>query len=237
MAWAAVTLGVFAGIATAAVAAEYPNPERFREAITAFTEAEALDAPVRGAIVATGSSSMRGWHSRIAKDLAPLTIIPRGFGGSNMYDVVHFVQELVLRHQPRAVLLYEGDNDVAAGVEPQAIVQQFEAFIAVVHESLPETRIYTLSIKPSIARWSMWEAMQTANELLKARCAEDDRLIYVDVATPMLTAEGEPRKDIFVADMLHMNDKGYDVWRSVVQPVLLEGELRFEPPADLETDP
>ncbi len=219
---------VLAVAVSAAHAAEYPDPERFRAAIDAFLAADAESPPPTGAIVATGSSSMRGWHSRIAEDLAPLTVIPRGFGGSNMNDVRHFLDELVLRHQPRAVLLYEGDNDVAAGVAPAEILAQFDRIRAAIHETLPETRIYILAVKPSIARWHLWAAMQATNALFEERAAGDPRIIYIDIATPMLNEAGEPRPDIFIPDNLHMNGAGYDIWRDVVRPVVVAAERGFE---------
>ena len=215
-------------VSATAAAAEYPDPERFRSAIDAFLAADAESMPPANAIVATGSSSMRGWHGRIAEDLAPLTIIPRGFGGSNMHEVRYFLNELVLRYKPRAVLLYEGDNDVAIGVEPGQILAQFDAIDAAIAKRLPDTRIYILAIKPSIARWHLWPTMRTANEQLKARAANDPRLTFLDIATPMLNDAGEPLEDIFIADQLHMNGAGYDIWRDAVRPVLVEAEQAHE---------
>ena len=219
-------LAVFAAIT--ATSAEYPDPERFRGAIDAFLAADAESAPPQGAVVATGSSSMRGWHARIAEDLAPLTIIPRGFGGSNMRDVRHFLDELVLRHEPRAVLLYEGDNDVAAGIAPEAILAEFNAIDAAIAERLPDTRIYILAVKPSIARWQLWGTMKATNALLKARAEADPRLTFIDIATPMLGDDGKPIEGIFIPDMLHMNGAGYDIWRDTVRPVLVEAEAMHE---------
>ena len=203
---------------------EYPDPERFRPAIDAFLAAEAEAPPPRGAIVAVGSSSMRGWHRRMAQDLAPLQLIPRGFGGSNMADVLHFVDDLVLRHEPRAVLLYEGDNDAALGASPERILADFDAVTKAIHQRLPEARVYVLAIKPSLARWQLWDVMQAANAALVERAEADPRIVFIDVATPMLDADGRPQADIFVADGLHMNDAGYDIWRDAVRPVLLAGE-------------
>ena len=213
---------------TMTAAADYPDPERFRPAIDAFLAADAESRPPHGAVVATGSSSMRGWHDRIAEDLAPLTIIPRGFGGSNMKDVRHFLDELVLRHRPRAVLLYEGDNDAAAGATPEEILEHFDAIQAGIHEVLPETRIYILAVKPSIRRWNLWGTMSATNAMLGARADADPRLTFIDVATPMLSAKGKPRADIFVRDNLHMNGAGYDIWRDAVRPVLVAAEEEFE---------
>ena len=211
------------------LAAEYPDPERYRAAIDAFAAQAGDSPPPAGAIVATGSSSMRGWHGRIAEDLAPLAIVPRGFGGSNMADVVHFVDELVLRYKPRAVLLYEGDNDAALGATPAQILSHFDAFAAAIHEALPATRIYILAVKPSLARWQLWPTMQAANAGLAERAAADPRLTFIDVATPMLNDAGEPRPNIFVEDGLHMNGAGYDIWRDAVRPVLLAAEAGRQP--------
>ena len=205
-------------------AVEYPDPERFRGAIDAFLAAEAETPTSKGAIVATGSSSMRGWHRRIAADLAPLQVIPRGFGGSNMADVLHFVEELVLRHEPRAVLLYEGDNDIALGGSPERVLGDFDAVAKAIHERLPETRIYIIAVKPSLSRWHMWEAMQAVNAGFAERAEADARLTFIDVATPMLNDAGEPKPEIFIRDGLHMNGAGYDIWRDAVRPVLLAGE-------------
>jgi len=214
--------------ALTAAAAEYPDPERFRGAIDAFLAADAQTPPPKGAIIATGSSSMRGWHGRIAEDLAPLTVIPRGFGGSNMNDVRHFLDELVLRHAPRGVLLYEGDNDTAAGATPAEILAHFDAITEGIHEVLPETRIYILAVKPSISRWHLWESMSATNAMLADRADADARLVFIDIATPMLGADGEPRPELFVADNLHMNGAGYDIWRGAVRPVLVAAERALE---------
>ena len=206
------------------MAAEYPDPERYRGDIEAFLASEAESPPPAGAIVAVGSSSIRRWHGRIAADLAPLAIIPRGFGGSTMADVRHFLEELVLRHRPRAVLLYEGDNDVAWGLRPEQILAQFDAIDAAVRERLPETRIYILAVKPSISRWHLWDRMQAVNQRLASRAEADPRLSFIDIATPMLNEAGEPRPQIFVADQLHLNDAGYDIWREAIRPVLTKTE-------------
>ena len=185
---------------------------------------EAESPPPAEAIVAVGSSSIRRWHERIAADLAPLAIIARGFGGSTMADARHFLEELVLRHRPRAVLLYEGDNDVALGLKPEQILAQFDAIDAAMRERLPETRIYILAVKPSISRWHLWGSMQAVNQLLSSRAEADPRITFIDIATPMLNEAGEPRRQIFVADQLHLNDAGYDIWREAIRPVLTKTE-------------
>lgn len=211
----------------------YGQPEQFEEAIRAFEKTDEINFPPTGAIVCIGSSSIRGWHSTITDDLAPLSIIPRGFGGSNMNDALHYTDRIVFPYKPRAVIVYEGDNDIAQGMAPEKIKDTFRGFVRKVHEELPECRIYFLSIKPSISRWPLWPKMKEANSLIAAECAKDKRLTFVDVASGMLDDDGNPRKEIFKEDNLHMTSGGYVIWRNALKPILLEGELQFEPRKDL----
>ncbi|NLF30969.1 MAG: hypothetical protein GX591_08800 [Planctomycetes bacterium] len=177
---------------TMTIPEKYHDPARFAEQIAAFEAADAEAMPPTGAIVCVGSSSMRGWHPWLADDLAPLTVIGRGFGGSNMYDALVYVDRVVLKYRPRAVLLYEGDNDVALGVTPREILQMFGALRKAIHRELPDCRIYVMSVKPSPSRWEMWPQMVQTNRLLQAACNGDERLTYIDVSTPMLGADGQP---------------------------------------------
>lgn len=211
------------------MAAEYPATDRWKITMGGFQLEDEIIGERPGAIVATGSSSMRFWDHRIHKDLSPLTIISRGFGGSNMNDVLAFLDTLVLKHKPRAVMLYEGDNDVAQGVPVEVILETFGNAIGKIHAQDSNIRIYLLSVKPSISRAEMWPTMLEVNEGLESMAKADQRITYIDVATPMLNADGSIRDDLFVSDQLHMNQKGYDIWRNVVAPVLIENEISFEP--------
>ena len=165
----------------------------------------------------------------LERQMAPLTVINRGFGGSVFNDLNHYLDQLVLKYRPRAVMIYEGDNDIALGLSQDAILDSLSSVIAQVHDQNAQTRFYLLSVKPSISRWLHWPAMQQLNEALQALCATDARLVYIDVASPMLGEDNRPRPDIYVADGLHLNELGYQLWRDAVRPVLMEGERQFEP--------
>jgi len=234
----AVVLGVlFAGLSTVCLAQtetnkvkkSYGPPGRFEKEIKAFEAADQKAFPPAGAILCIGSSSMRMWHPTIKEDLSPLTVIPRGFGGSTMSEAVYVADRIVTPYKPRAVVLYEGDNDIGSGIEPELVRDTFIAFVKKVQASLPDVRIYVLSVKPSFLRWKLWPKMQTTNRLLAEACAKGSRLTFIDVATPMLDAQGYPRKELFKADNLHMTRAGYELWRDAVKPVLLNGELASEP--------
>lgn len=225
-----MTLGVLLALflargVNAAEEKAYPDPKRYEKAIAAFEAADAKQMPAAGGIVCVGSSSLAMWNSTIVKDLAPLPVIPRGFGGSNTNDALHYVDRVVTKYQPRAVVVYEGDNDVNQGISPLKIRDTYVALINAIHKKLPGARVYVLSVKPSIARWHLWPKTTETNKLLKAMCDSDPkRLTYVSIVEGMMGTDGQVRSDIFKADRLHMNAKGYEIWRDVLRGVLLKQE-------------
>lgn len=206
------------------------DPARWDAAFQKYRQADLINPPPENAILCIGSSSMHGWHKHVAQDLAPLTVIPRGFGGSNMNDAVYAVDQIVLPYKPRAILFYEGDNDIAERIQPEVIAATFQTFADKVWESLPETRIYVISIKPSIRRFPRWGYIQQANQRLQEICEQDPRLTFIDVATPMLNEQGTPREELIAKDNLHMTREGYLVWKEVIRPILLAAEGKYESP-------
>ena len=206
----------------------YADPARFENEIKAFEAADRTNRPPAGTIVVAGSSTIRMWRGDMASDLAPLTVIPRGFGGSTVNDLLHYASRVIVPYKPRAVVLYEGDNDIGAGIPPAMVATKFESLIALLHQELPRARIYCLAVKPSPSRWALWPKMVKLNAAMQALCERDPLLTYVDVATPMLDADGQPRASLYKADKLHMTRKGYDVWTRVIRPALLEKEGAFE---------
>lgn len=194
---------------------------RFFSSFLKWSKEDAGYLPVpEDAWLCIGSSSIRKWTS-IKKDLAPLQIIPRGFGGSTMSDVLLF-KDFFLRYQARKILVYEGDNDlVNKKVTPELIFEYFKEFVEYVEAHTPGTEIWFLSVKPSIARRNLWEKAARFNELLKYYSEKNVNLHFIDIATPMLDANGSIRSDIFVSDSLHMNKTGYAIWSRVLVKQLI----------------
>jgi lysophospholipase L1-like esterase len=227
-----VVCAVIAGAiaASAALAQDLPDPQRFENAIRQFEEQDLAARPPEGAIVLTGSSSIARWNDQAAAALAPLTVIPRGFGGSVMNDVLYYLDRVALTYKPRAILIYEGDNDTgsATPIPDELILDQLRRIIARVHETLPATRIYVLAVKPSILRRERWPLAQRVSRGYQAIAAADPLVHYVDVATPFLDADGNVMTDIFVADNLHLNDLGNAIWGAVIKAALMPLEAREE---------
>lgn len=193
--------------------------------------------PEPGAIVGVGSSSMRMWHSRIQKDLPGMTVIPRGFGGSHYSDVIYYVSDLILRYKPRAVLIYEGDNDVSSGKSAERVFEDLEFLVKLCRQALPDLRFYVIGIKPSVARRHHWPEMRRANEMKRVFADGRDGIVFIDLAPGMLDDEGGPRADILLDDNLHLNQRGYDIWAETIATVLIPAERDFEKRSANEEEP
>ncbi len=226
----AVLLVLALGFTTLAAAQSRTiDPTRFEEAIQAFEAEDSAMMPPEGAIVVTGSSSIRRWHPSLKEDLAPLTVVPRGFGGSTMQDLEYFLDRIVIKYKPRAVVIYEGDNDTAFGVAPEEIVGRLESIVDRVHAEVPEARIYVMSVKPSLARVNVWDKAQETNVLYQRLADSNDLISYIDVANPFLQANGNVMDDIFIDDGLHLNEKGTRIWASTIKAALMKDEAQHEP--------
>ena len=194
---------------------------QWEEAVQAFERMDETDPPPEGAVLFAGSSSIRMW-STLAEDFPDASVINRGFGGSQMSDLIHFADRIVTPYAPRLVLVYEGDNDVAAGKTAEQVFTDYQQFVSLVRDQLPDARIAFIAIKPSLARRALMDEMRKANELIEAYARTRDYLDYIDVFTPMLGEDGEPSPDIFLEDGLHMNEAGYAIWTQAVRPYLDE---------------
>jgi lysophospholipase L1-like esterase len=197
----------------------FAAPEKWKDAIDKFTQADATNPPPRDGVVFVGSSSIVKW-STLQKDFPDVKAINRGFGGSELADSVFYADRIVIPYRPRTVVLYAGDNDLNAGKTPEQVFADFKAFTAKIHAALPTTRVVFIAIKPSPSRWKIKDKGEKANALIAAECAKDKRLRFVDVWQPMLDKKGEPRPELFVKDMLHMNEAGYAIWAPLVAQAL-----------------
>lgn len=144
-----------------------------------------------------------------------------------------FIPKLVIPFKPRAVLLYEGSNDLAADLAPEEVLRHFDSVCNQLHESLPETRLYVLGIVPSPGkRFERWDAIQETNKLLQKACAARSFCTFLDTTSKLLGPNGKPRQECFIPGDIHMTEAGYQAWTSVVAPVVIPAEQKSEPQAN-----
>ena len=191
----------------------------FAKEIEAFEAGDKTNPPPTGAILFIGSSSIRLWTT-LAEDFPKHRVINRGFGGSEIIDSVNYAERIVLPYQPRLIVLYAGGNDINAGKNPGQVFTDYQAFVKKVHGALPKTRIDYISIAPNPARWAQVEKVKAANQLIEAHTKTDAHLTFINVFPKMLGEDGQPRPEIYVADRLHLNARGYELWKGIVGPYL-----------------
>jgi lysophospholipase L1-like esterase len=207
-----------AGVLTGAEPVADPDPNRFADEINAFAEWDSKNAVPVEPVLFVGSSSIRLWRTH--ECFPDLPVVNRGFGGSHISDVIFFARRLVLPYQPKAIVFYAGDNDIAGGKSAQRVLDDYRRFVALVHAGLPAARIIFITIKPSESRWTLWPEMQKANESIRVFCAGDRRLFFADLAAPLLGPDGRPKSELFLSDKLHLNANGYEVWSKALTPIM-----------------
>ena len=202
----------------------------FPDVIARWSAQDAVGGWPDNPVVFVGSSSIRRWEN-LAHAYTDFSPLQRGFGGTQLGEVALYAHELVGRHNPRAIVLYAGTNDIDAGVAPHVVVDRFRCFRYRIGQELGGDRpIVFIGLTPNPARWNQWPNAQAVNEAIAAIAASDPAVHYADVATPFLATGSPPNASLFVADQLHLSAAGYTLWNSAIRPVV-ESVTSPTPPA------
>ena len=215
------SLGFVQTVRAADVPATKPAAQAapFEKEILAFEAADLKETPPANANLFVGSSSIRLWKT-LATDFPGKKVMNRGFGGSQIADSVKYAERIVIPYHPARIFLYAGDNDLNAGKSVEIVFGDFVAFEKKVHAALPDVDIYFIAAKPSPSRVKIMEKDRALNQLVEQYTKDHSHLGYIDVFTPMLSADGQPRPELFGPDMLHMNPTGYAMWTKIIAPLL-----------------
>jgi lysophospholipase L1-like esterase len=187
-----------------------PSPGKWEKEILAFEANDRTNAPLAGAILFVGSSSIRYW-TNLAETFPEWKTVRRGFGGAYLSDVNAYFDRLILPYKPKTIVLYAGENDIAGGRSAKEVFSEFKAFIEKVREHFPECAVYYLSMKPSPSRWFLWPQIQEGNRLIKRFTDRYSRVEFVDVGSSLMK-DGLPDEKLFEKDRLHITQGGYELW-------------------------
>ena len=200
-----------------AVAAELPVDAPFRDEILRFAELDRETPPPECPVLFVGSSSIRLW-STLKKDMAPLPVLNRGFGGSTIAQSNLYFDRIVAPYRPRAIVIYAGENDLNDGQTPDAVAAEFRSFLEMKRAKLGKTPVFYISAKPSKQRFGQFARQSELNAQIQQLAASSTDLTFIDVVTSMLR-DGQPQ-ELYVEDGLHMNAAGYAIWRGLVRQAL-----------------
>jgi len=179
--------------------------------------------PAAHSILFVGSSSFTKWTD--VQDYFPgYPILNRGFGGSSLPDVIRYADEIIIPYNPKQIVIYCGENDIAGSdtITAQTVLQRFQQLFSLIRNKLPKVPIAFVSLKPSVSRWIMEIRFVETNKLIKQFLSKQPNTKYINVHDAMLNADGSVMTDIFIADNLHMNAKGYHIWQPIIQSYLVK---------------
>jgi lysophospholipase L1-like esterase len=193
--------------------------QNFISEIRAFEKNDSLSMPREGQVLLAGSSTFRLWQT-YQQDLMEFSVINRGFGGSQMSDLNFYFDRIVAKYKPKMILVYEGDNDLNAGENPDSVVREFQEFVQMVKAKLPDTKVAFCSIRPSLARVGILDKQRTVNQAIKYFCKHQKKVYFVNIQKEFYLPNGDLMTDIFVTDKLHLNQKGYEIWAKATRKFL-----------------
>ena len=193
----------------------------FINEIRQFQKADSIQAPPANPILFIGSSSFTYWKD-VQEYFPGRIILNRAFGGSSLTHLILYANEVIFRYRPKQIVIYCGENDLATSdqVTADTVLQRFSTLFSIIRSTLPQTPIVYLSMKPSPSRRKYLSAMQEGNRMIKLFLTGQPYTSFVDVYAAMLTPAGTIRGEIFTADSLHMNKKGYSLWQPLLEPLL-----------------
>jgi lysophospholipase L1-like esterase len=195
---------------------------RFGKEIDAFKHADHVQPPAKDAIVFVGSSSFRMWKD-LQEDFPGHLVINRGFGGSSLPHVIENADDIIFAYEPKQVVIYCGENDFMTDtVTTEIVAERFKTLFSLLRKQLPRAKITFVSMKPSPSRQRLMSEMAAANASIRDFLNKQRRTSYVNIWDPMLDEQGAPRPELFLKDMLHMNEKGYAIWQKALEPHLVK---------------
>ena len=205
-------------IAFNSLAQEYDH--QWKDEINAFDILNG-DSPSQGGILFTGSSSIKFWKDP-AKDFNNSNILNRGFGGSQIIDLIENFNQVILQYHPKKIVIYSGDNDVQNGKSAEIVFGDFCTLYGMIKAKLPNSKVYYIAIKPSLNRWSKVLEMKKINTMINEYLNTKSNGTFVDIFSPMFCEDCKPCKKWFVKDGLHLSYEGYQLWTKILAPYLIE---------------
>lgn len=201
----------------------YFRANNFAEQIERYYAADRQQMPEKGTILFVGSSSIAMWKN-LPTYFPTHSVLPRGFGGAWISDVLYHINGLVLKYKPGQIVLYAGENDISNGVAPQRVFEDVKCFLRLVEINLPGVPVLVLSVKPSPYSQKRIDKQRETNALLKEYCDAKKGVTFVDIFSDMVDKDGNPRPELYLGDHLHINTDAYQMWAKRIEPLLINNK-------------
>jgi len=191
----------------------------YQKDIAAFEAQDAAHPPRKGIILFTGSSIFRFW-TYLERDMSPLPVVNRAFGGARTWELLHYMDRIVLPYCPAIIMYYCGSNDINYGARPEDIALRFALFADRVHKALPKTNIFFVSIIRAPQKRDKWDIIDATNSLIKEYCERDSGVSFIDVNPAFFNKAQQPRIELYIDDGLHFKPEAYREMSGIIKPIL-----------------
>jgi lysophospholipase L1-like esterase len=209
-------------IATGLQAQPGPKPlDPYRSDFARFQALDRKNPPAPGQILFIGSSSFTRWQDVVGYFPGD-HILNRAFGGSTLLDQIKHVGQVVFPYRPSQIVIYCGENDLAfdKNLAAYQLAQRFFDLFRIIRSRYPKVPIIYVSMKPSPSRWVLRRKFIAGNRWIEQFLRGQKGCSFVDVWASMLNENGQPKPEIYVADKLHMNARGYRIWQPLIEKAL-----------------
>ena len=195
----------------------------FWQDILAFKRQDSLQSVPAHSILFVGSSSFTRWKD-VNAYFPGYPIVNRGFGGSTLPDVIRYAYDIIFPYQPKQVVIYCGENDLASAdsIPATEVVLRVKTLFWMIRTNLPDVAIDYVSIKPSPVRAGIQNKVLAANKEIKAFFKKQKNAAFIDIYDAMLDEKGRMREELYVGDRLHMKPEGYAIWKRIIEPYLIK---------------
>jgi lysophospholipase L1-like esterase len=186
-------------------------------------------------LVFLGDSITHGWDGKgkavWEKYWAPLKAANFGIGGDRTEHVLWRLEHGNFDGlKPKEIVLMIGTNNTGHVGRPQKenngeiytstaeqTAEGVKAIIDQLKAKCPGAKILVLAIFPrgENAQAPMRQQNEAANQIIKT-FADDKTVFFMDIGPKFLAADGTLSKDIF-PDLLHPNEKGYEIWAEAIE--------------------
>lgn len=212
---------LFIGFLLSFVVTVFAQHPPFYNDIQKFKKQDSLRFPKKKMILFIGSSSFTRWND-VQEYFPGHHILNRGFGGSTLPDLIRYADDIIFPYRPKEIVIYCGENDVASSdtITAETVTNRFITLFDIIRNRYPKIPIVYIAMKPSPSREKFFPAMQAANSNIQNFLSTKKKTAFINIYPLMLGADGKPRKELFVQDMLHMNKDGYKIWQQALEPYL-----------------
>ncbi|MEP7318222.1 MAG: GDSL-type esterase/lipase family protein [Panacibacter sp.] len=174
-----------------------------------------------------GSSSIRLWET-LQEDFKIYNPANLGFGGSTLAACVWFFERVIAPLQPDSIIVYAGDNDLSDGRHPEEVFIFFKQLVTLTRQNFGDIPLGFISIKPSISRWDIINNIKHTNRIIEQEINNDNgNLSFINVYDKMTDNSGYPRREFLEPDGLHINKKGYELWKDIILDYALCDKMKL----------